>query len=73
MKAPFAIIFAALAAGCDMPERQSAEISEPTTVGYIGRFVEMEHKGHTYLVFDFTGADAGGAICHAENCRCKTK
>lgn len=29
-------------------------------------------ESHEYLMVDFSGAEAAGAICHSESCRCKT-
>ena len=58
--------------GCN-DNSDNVATSEKHNVSGLGTFVKMQFEGHEYLVFDFLGAESGGAMCHSESCPCKPK
>ena len=65
-----ALLCVAAKSGCD-EGKATAATSKPVKVSGLGEFVKMQFENHEYLVFDFSGVESGGAMCHSESCPCK--
>lgn len=61
--------------GCDAPEVKQTHTENTTRIISdnnlsIGKAHRIEFEGHSYLLIYF-GMESGGAVTHAESCRCK--